>query len=156
MKIITNLVEVHIFREKGKRLQFLILKRAAKEIYPGLWQMVSGKIKKNENAYSAALREMKEETGLTPVKFWAAPNINSFYDSSNDSVTIIPVFAALVDSKAAIKISHEHNAFRWVSIEGAKKKLAWEGQRKSVDIISKYYLKQPNFFKVVQIPWTQK
>ena len=118
--------------------------------------LAEGKIKKEEKAYSAALREMKEETGLTPVKFWAAPNVNSFYDTSNDSVTIIPVFAALVDSKVAVKISREHNEFRWVSIEGVKKKLAWEGQRKSVDIISKYYLKQPNFFKVVQIPWTHK
>ena len=151
MKIVSNLVEVHILREKGKRLQFLILKRAAKEIYPGLWQMVSGKIKKEEKAYSAALREMKEETGLTPVKFWAAPNVNSYYDTSNDSVTIIPVFAALVDSKAAVKISREHNEFRWVSIEGAKKKLAWEGQRKSVDIISLYFLKQQKFFNFVEI-----
>ncbi|MHB8579548.1 MAG: NUDIX hydrolase [Ignavibacteriaceae bacterium] len=151
MKIVTNLVEVHIFREKEKQLQFLILKRAAKEIYPGLWQMVSGKIKKKEKAYCAALREMKEETSLTPLKFWAAPNINSFYDSSNDTVTIIPVFASLVDPKSEVIISHEHDEFRWVSIDVAKKKLAWEGQRKSVDFISKYYLKQQKFFNFVEI-----
>lgn len=151
MKIISKMVEIHIFREKGYQLQFLLLKRAAKEIYPGLWQMVSGKIRKKEKAYLAAIREMKEETSLTPVKLWIAPNVNSFYDSLNDTVTIIPVFAALVASKVDVKISHEHNEFRWFLLSEAKKRLAWEGQRKSVDIISQYYLKQRNFLNFVEI-----
>ncbi len=151
MKIISKIVEIHIFREKGNKLQFLLLKRGANEIYPGLWQMVSGKIRKKEKAYLTAIREMKEETNLTPVKLWVAPNINSFYDPLSDSVTIIPVFAALVDSKNVVKISNEHSEFRWVFISEAKKKLAWEGQRKSIDIISQYYLKQKNFLDFVQM-----
>ena len=151
MKINSKIVEIHIFREKGNQLQFLLLKRGADEIYPGLWQMVSGKIRKKEKAYLTAIREMKEETNLTPVNLWVAPNINSFYDPLSDAVTIIPVFAALVDSKAVVKISNEHNEFRWVSLSEAKKKLAWDGQRKSVDIISQYYLKQKKFLDFVEI-----
>ncbi|MHB1685767.1 MAG: NUDIX hydrolase [Ignavibacteriaceae bacterium] len=151
MKIKSNLVEAHIFRKQGKQLQFLLLKRAEKEIYPGLWQMVSGKLKKNEKAFSAALRELKEETGLTPEKFWVAPNINSFYNPSDDSVTVIPVFAALVDSKSQVKISREHSEFKWVSVNEAKKKLAWQGQRKSVEIIAEYYLKELTFLHFVEI-----
>ena len=35
---------------------------------PGLWQMVTGKMKDGETAYQTALREIKEETTLKPDK----------------------------------------------------------------------------------------
>ena len=63
-KIITNLIEAHIFRKTKNGIELLLLKRSETEIYPGLWQMVSGKIQVNEKAYQTALREIKEETGL--------------------------------------------------------------------------------------------
>jgi len=66
MNIISNLIEAHIFREKNGKLEFLSLKRSPEQYYPNLWQMVSGKIKENETAYQSAIREIKEETGLTP------------------------------------------------------------------------------------------
>jgi hypothetical protein len=44
LKIISNLIEAHIFRETEKGIEFLLLKRADNQIYPGVWQMVSGKI----------------------------------------------------------------------------------------------------------------
>lgn len=79
MKIISNMVEAHIFRINKSEMEFLLLKRAEKEVYPGLWQMVSGKVKNNEKAYNAALREINEETGIVPSKLWIVPNINSFH-----------------------------------------------------------------------------
>ncbi len=51
MNIISNLVEVHIFREADSGIEFLLLKRAEDQIYPTVWQMVSGKIKENEKAF---------------------------------------------------------------------------------------------------------
>ena len=51
MNIILNLVEAHIFRETENGIEFLLLKRAADQIYPCVWQMVSGKIKEGEKAF---------------------------------------------------------------------------------------------------------
>src|ERR1035441_4496861 len=101
MKIRTDLVEVHLFRIENNELQFLLLKRSAHKIYPGLWQMVSGHIKKGETAVQTALRELQEETGFKPFQLWVAPNINSFYSPDEDSVFIIPVFAA--DRQSVVK-----------------------------------------------------
>ncbi|MHB9041404.1 MAG: NUDIX hydrolase, partial [Melioribacteraceae bacterium] len=121
------------------------------EIYPGLWQMVSGSIDANEIAYQTALREIKEETGLTPEKFWIVPNVNSFYSSSQDEICMIPVFAALVAEKAEVKISNEHSQFKWVGLSETLKLLAWPGQRKSVEIIYEYFTNQINFLNFMEI-----
>lgn len=150
-KIITNLIEVHVFRETESGIEFLLLKRAETEIYPGLWQMVSGKIKNGEKAFEAALREIKEETNLVPLRFWTAPNINSFYYPEGDYISMLPVFAALVENNSKVKISKEHTDYKWVKAEEAKKLLAWLGQRNSVDIISEYFSKEISFLNFVEI-----
>ena len=150
-KIITNLVEVHVFRKTKSGVEFLLLKRSQSEIYPGLWQMVSGKIRKREKAYKTALREIKEETGLIPEKFWVAPNINSFYYHEKDYLSLLPVFAVLVNSKSKIILSNEHSEYKWVTPLTAKKMLAWPGQRRSVEIIREYFTKELSFLNFVEI-----
>jgi dATP pyrophosphohydrolase len=150
-KIITNLVEAHVFRRTKNGIEFLLLKRSPTEIYPGFWQMVSGKIMKDEIAYKTALREIKEETGLIPQKFWVAPNVNSFYYPEKDHISLLPVFAALVDYKSKVKISNEHTEFKWVKLSKAKKMLAWPGQRQSVEIIQEYFTKEISFLNFVEI-----
>lgn len=147
----SNMVEAHIFRIKNGRIEFLLLKRSETEIYPRLWQMVSGTIHKGENAYQTALREIKEETNLSPVQFWVVPNINSFYSPEKNYISLLPVFAAKVKSNAKVEISNEHSDYRWVTKNSAKKLLAWDGQRKSVDIISDYFTNQKSTLNFVEI-----
>lgn len=152
MNVNSILVEAHIFRKAGSDLQFLLLKRAMNEKYPGLWQMVTGSIDDSgEKAFETALREIKEETGLAPQKFWIVPNINSFYSHEMNEICMVPVFAALVDDKSEVEISDEHSEFRWVSKEEALVMLAWPGQRKSVEIIYDYFTNQQSFLKFVEI-----
>ncbi len=151
MKIFSELVEAHIFRKTKNGIEFLLLKRSDTEIYPRLWQMVSGKIHKDEKAFETALREIKEETGLTPKKFWTAPNINSFYYPEGDYISMLPVFAALVEKNSKVVISDEHTEFKWVKPSRTKKMLAWQGQRNSVDIITEYFTKEISFLNFVEI-----
>jgi dihydroneopterin triphosphate diphosphatase len=150
MKIKSDLVELHVFRINNNNLEFLLLKRSEKKMYPGLWQMVSGHIKKGETAVKTALRELKEETSLTPFRLWVAPNINSFYSPDEDNITLIPVFAVQVRDSNVI-ISDEHTEFKWVNSDEAKKFLAWEGQRRSVDIIKEYLTNQISFLQFTEI-----
>ncbi len=151
MNIISNLIEAHIFRIKNGELEFLLLKRSPEQYYPNLWQMVTGKIKENETAYQSALREIKEETGLTPEKFWVAPTVNSFYSPDKDYICILPVFATRVNDECEIILSKEHTEFKWVNPEEAKQLLAWDGQRKSVDVIVDYVLNRNSFLNFIEI-----
>jgi dATP pyrophosphohydrolase len=150
MKIISTMIEAHIFRESANGIEFLLLKRADNQVYPGLWQMVTGKIKENEKAYQTALREISEETSLTPVQLWVAPTVNSFYEQKDEYICLLPVFAARVESNQ-VKLSAEHTDFKWVDKETAQKLLAWEGQRKAVQIIEDYFLNEQSFFHFVEI-----
>lgn len=151
MKIISNMIEAHIFRETKEGIEFLLLKRSEKEIYPGLWQMVTGKVEENETAYQAALREIFEETGLRPQRLWVVPNVNTFYSHENNTISLLPVFAARVSGHEEIKICDEHTESCWYIPEKAKSLLAWEGQRHSVEIIGRYYSKDRIFWDYIEI-----
>ena len=151
MNIISNLIEAHIFRETDNGIEFLLLKRAEDQIYPGVWQMVSGKIKENEKAFETTLRELKEETNLTPIKMWIAPKVNSFYSSQSDSICLVPVFAVQVNKDSELVISDEHSEYKWVASDEAKRLLAWYGQRKAVDLIEEYFLNEKSFLKFIEI-----
>ena len=151
MKIISNLIEAHIFREQNGKMEFLLLKRSPEQYYPNIWQMVSGKIKESETAFNTALREIKEETDLTPEKFWVAPTVNSFYAPDKDYICLLPVFAAKVKFASEVILSKEHVEYKWLSSEEAKNFLAWDGQRKSVDVIVDYVLNRNSFLNFIEI-----
>ena len=151
MKIISNMIEAHIFRETQNGIEFLLLKRAENEIYPGLWQMVNGKVEGNETAYQAAVREIKEETGLHPEKLWVVPNVNTFYSHELNEIFLLPVFAAKVKGDEKAVICEEHSDSCWCSPEETMDLLAWEGQRHSVELICRYYSKDRIFWDYVEI-----
>ena len=63
MKIISDMIEAHIFRETQNGLEFLLLKRAENEIYPGLWQMVNGKVEGEEQLTRLLSGRLKRKPG---------------------------------------------------------------------------------------------
>ncbi|MEN8192259.1 MAG: NUDIX pyrophosphatase [Bacteroidota bacterium] len=151
MKIKSNIVEAHIFRKIEDKIEFLALKRSQDGIYPNIWQMVTGAIHDNEKAYKTAVREILEETELVPKKLWALPNINSFYSAAEDSIVMIPVFAAEVAENSKITLSDEHSEFRWVDKDEMIQLLAWPGQRKSVEILYDYFSKETKLNELIEI-----
>ncbi len=152
MNIISTLIEAHIFRERGDEIEFLLIKRSNDDkLYPGMWQMVTGSIDENEKAFETARREIKEETGLNPLKLWVVPNVNSFYDPNKDAIIFIPVFAAVVNATSEVIISNEHSEYKWVSKDAAKKMIAWVGQRNSIEIIHEYFTKELTNLNLIEI-----
>jgi dATP pyrophosphohydrolase len=113
--------------------------------------MVTGKVEEGETAYQAAIREIKEETGLAIDHIWVVPNVNTFYSHELNVISLLPVFAAKVKGNEKIRISSEHIEFGWYHPEKAKALLAWEGQRQSVDLIERYHSKDRIFWDYVEI-----
>ncbi len=130
-----------------------MLKRSpAEKIYPNLWQFVSGSLDGGEKAFDAALRELKEETGLTPKRLWVVPHVNTFYDHSYDAVNVSPVFAAQVDIGDEPKLSSEHHHFEWLPYAEARRRLVWPGQRAGLDVVDKYILGGEEAGVLTEIP----
>ena len=138
-KIVCNIIEICIFSFENKEPLYLMLRRSKLEkIYPDAWQIVTGSIEQGETALQGALRELKEETGYTPQKFWIAPHVNSFYSVKNDTMNHAVVFAAQVPPKTNPVLSDEHYQFGWYPIEKAKAMCVWPGQIKALEIVHEF------------------
>ena len=88
---ISNTIQAHIaaYDLDENEYKFLVLKRAADlYIYPGLWQTVTGRIEPGETALDAAIREVKEETGLTPDDIWTLPYVANFFNIRKNGVFV--------------------------------------------------------------------
>ena len=151
MNINSNLIEAHIIRKTNDGIEFLLMKRALDEIYAGVWQMVTGSIENGEKAFEAAIREVMEETNLSPTGFWVVPNVNSFYSAADDSITMVPVFVAEAEKNSNVILSSEHTEYLWCDKDEAKKLLAWPGQRKSVDTINNYFSEDNSLLNLIKI-----
>lgn len=125
-----RLVDVYPYRRGRAQLEFLILKRSSEVIYGGHWRMVGGKVRKNEKAYTAALRELEEETAVRPKLFWTLPSINQFYDFAVDAVRQIPAFAAEVQKADSITLNHEHVDYKWIHKEQIAAYIQWPEQKR--------------------------
>lgn len=95
------------------------------------WQLVTGKIKDGEKAYEAALRELLEETGLRPVEYYQVDRVNTFYLALNDSLNHVPMFVAIVDKNAAVRLNPEHTDHRWLDRNVFAGQLMWPGEREA-------------------------
>ena len=129
-----RVVDCYVYRQTDKGLMFLILKRNEKKLYEHLWQGVAGKIEKDEEVWQTAIRELKEETGLDPVKMFVADHVSQFYEKHGDRVNLVPVFGIEVDSKNVI-LSDEHIEYKWVDFKEAFDTLVWNGQKKGIQTI---------------------
>ena len=78
-KIVVRVVDCHIFRWDNGEPVFLLLKRSENQMYPGIWQCVTGKIEIGEKPHETAIRELQEETGLTPISTWTIDQVNHFF-----------------------------------------------------------------------------
>ena len=129
-----RVIDVYVYRITSAGLLFLILKRAKTKIYEHIWQGVAGKIEDGETSWEAATRELKEETGLAPLKMFVADHISKFYEKNGDRINLIPVFGIEVGSENVI-ISQEHCHHKWVDLNGALDLLVWRGQKEAIQVV---------------------
>jgi 8-oxo-dGTP diphosphatase len=68
--------DICVFRKKDSLLHILLIKRL-KDPYKDLWALPGGRLESNESLDQCAVRELLEETGLTPVRIHHFSNFSS-------------------------------------------------------------------------------
>lgn len=131
-----RLVDVYPYRRKPNEVKFLICKRAADVQYAHQCRMIGGKVNSNETHYEAALRELKEETGLSPDLFWTIPSVNQFYDHNSDRILQIPAFGAQINKELSIMLNHEHVSYKWISEDQLDNYIQWPEQKRLMKLLA--------------------
>jgi dihydroneopterin triphosphate diphosphatase len=109
--------------------EFLQLRRCAGDFMGGTWQTISGGIEGDETAWQAAIREIREETGLTPQEFYQIDHVEAFYIASRDTIWHRPGFCAIVPADSLVRLNEEHDDHRWIRREEVDQEFIWPGER---------------------------
>lgn len=130
-------VDTFVLRGGGATLEVLVLRRAAGGRCPGSWETVHGTIEAGESPEQASRREMREETGLTPLRLYNLSRVEAFYQHTTNEVALIPQFAAFVGATAEPRVSNEHDHCEWLPAAEAARRFAWPRERRALeDILS--------------------
>lgn len=131
-----RLVDVYPYRREQDEVKFLLLKRSAEVKYAHQWRMIGGKVNSEERYYEAGIRELNEETNLSPSLFWSIPSVNQFYDHKSDNIFQIPAFGARVDQEAPITLNHEHISWKWISQDEIDTYIQWPEQERLMKLLA--------------------
>ena len=102
------------------------------------WQFVAGGGENNEKTLDAALREIKEETGVTAEKLTelksvafvpaeiVAETMRAHWDKN---IFVIPEYSFAFKCNANPTISREHSEYQWLPYNDARKLLKWDSNK---------------------------
>lgn len=115
-----------LFRKDNSKILFLLLN------YPsGHWDFVKGKMEKDETVHQTAIRETREETGITDIVFvdnfeeWIEYN----FQFQGELVHKKVVFFLAETKSIEISISHEHLDYAWMDYQAALEKTTFENAK---------------------------
>jgi 8-oxo-dGTP pyrophosphatase MutT (NUDIX family) len=133
-------IEVYLFRRRGRGVEFLTLRRAGHKAFPHVWQPVTGKLKRGEGTLEGAQREVLEETGLEPRRWWALETVTVYFDPAGSTVRLLPLFAAEIGAGDRPRLSAEHDDHRFLSAREAARRYLWLSQVRALDAVRREVL----------------
>ena len=117
---------VVVYTENASGNLFLLLN------YPsGHWDFVKGKIEEGEIPRKTAIRETKEETGISDLEFIDGFEEKIEYNFQYEDKLIhkqVLFFLAKTNTKK-VNISYEHLDYIWLDFENALKKVTYQNAR---------------------------
>lgn len=128
-----------IFRKEGNEIYYLLLHYPSTSKTPRpYWDFPKGHIEKGEKIEDTVRREVREETGLTDIKFvegfkeW----IKYFFKFKGKNIFKIVTFLLTETKTKEVKISFEHIGHEWLPYEPALDRLTFKNAK---EILSKAY-----------------
>ncbi|MBI5913188.1 NUDIX domain-containing protein [Candidatus Azambacteria bacterium] len=115
-KIVQKVVLAGVVMNEGK---ILILQRhSGEDVYPGIWELPSGKREALELSEESLAREVKEESGLdikiiSPFSMfdYQIEKPDEIRDSTQINFLVIPI------NNPEVILSSEHQAFVWIGVD---------------------------------------
>ncbi|MCU0678875.1 MAG: NUDIX pyrophosphatase [Planctomycetes bacterium] len=109
-----NQVEVIIFKKTEDGIKYLMLKRNA--IKGSFWQPITGNVEVDETFEQAAVRELREETGIDKhIRLFDTGYSFEFFDDNRQQLE--KVYAVEISLNTDATLSEEHTEMQWATKE---------------------------------------
>lgn len=131
-RIVSDIVDVYVFRRLNARVQFLLLQRRPDVALPHTWQSFHSQIRVGDMTIETVQRAVRELCGLNVSDVYSADYVNQFYDEGRDAMVLAPVFAVNVSPQAPIDLAPDFRDAAWFDRDEATARLAFSGQRWAV------------------------
>lgn len=99
-----------------EREELLLVQRSEDDTNPLKWEFPGGGVDGDESAEETAIRELEEETGLSPVKVEKASVEEVVIDNRDFRFHIFLVHVTDYE----VEVSHEHESHAWTSLENTE------------------------------------
>ncbi len=137
----------------GRRLYLLVRKARGKK----LWEFPKGKLEPGEGISHAAMRELREETGIVgrPERGFVK-RINYDFNKMGVKVEKRVIHFLLEAKNAAVTISDEHSGFLWTPYEDARKRLVFQNRKNMLDRAEQFLKRKEGHKNSAQHPASRK
>jgi type II secretory ATPase GspE/PulE/Tfp pilus assembly ATPase PilB-like protein/8-oxo-dGTP pyrophosphatase MutT (NUDIX family) len=124
-------VDVYVIRPLATGWRVLVLQRGLDTRCPTAWETVHGHIEPGEEPEDAALREVREESGVEAARLYNV-TVQPFYLHKSHTVQMAVVFAVFVSEPGVVTLGPEHQQFEWLSVDEALDRFQWPREREAL------------------------
>jgi type II secretory ATPase GspE/PulE/Tfp pilus assembly ATPase PilB-like protein/8-oxo-dGTP pyrophosphatase MutT (NUDIX family) len=124
-------IDVVVIRPLSTGWRVLALQRTQNTRCAGAWEIVHGHIEPGEEPADAAVREVREEAGLSVERLYNL-RVQPFYLHRARVVQLAIVFVAFVDETSAVVTGSEHDRAEWLTVDDALVRLGFPSERASL------------------------
>jgi 8-oxo-dGTP pyrophosphatase MutT (NUDIX family) len=120
--------------ENGEKL-LLLIQRSSSDFWPDFWEAARGKCDKpmGENLIHCLKREVKEETNLDVIPIKEIDTFEYLADGGTRKSICHNFLCRLKNPNQKVKLSHEHQDFKWIQSVGEAELLVLPDQKKSIE-----------------------
>ncbi len=131
-QVLSDIVDIYVFRRLNARVQFLLLQRRADVTMPHTWQGFHSQVRVGDTTIQTIIDTVKNLSGLNVSAVYSADYVNQFYDEGRDALILAPVFAVNVSPQAPIDLADDYRDAAWFDRDDATARLPFSGQRWAV------------------------
>jgi 8-oxo-dGTP pyrophosphatase MutT (NUDIX family) len=137
VKVVHAAAAVIIKHGKYGEEQLLVLQRHEKDHWPNVWEFPRGKCDKpaGENLVDCCRREVKEETGLDIIVRNEISTTEYLADKGTRKTICHNFFAHLANPDQKVRLSEEHQDYKWISSMGLADLILIPDQKKIVQAV---------------------
>ena len=138
--VYSNGIAVVLLKKINGSYNVLLMKRATR-ILKDMWCYIGGSLEQGEKAWEAAIREIKEETGITNVTLYSSNTFDQIYSPLDNYIYIAPVFVGFIEENQDVVLNNEHSEYKWLSFDEARELVTLPGNEEVLTFIEKYFVK---------------